>query len=63
MALTKPKKSQLEHPDPTLHRNISFVKSVFRIVAGLSLIWPQSLVLAGVFLILAEVLGIVEELV
>lgn len=63
MALTKPKQSQIAHPDPTLHRNISFIKSAIRIAAGISLIWPQSLVLAGAFLILAEVLGIVEELV
>lgn len=54
---------KMNHPDPKLHRNISFVKSVFRIVAGIALVWPQSLVLAGAFLILAEVLGIAEELV
>lgn len=63
MALTRPTKSQVAHPDPTLHRNISFAKSAVRIAAGIALIWPQSLILAGVFLILAEVLGIVEELV
>lgn len=63
MALTKPTKSQITHPDPTLHRNISFVKSALRIAAGISLVWPESLVIAGVFLILAEVLGIAEELV
>lgn len=49
-------------PDPLWHRNISFVKSGFRIVAGLFLI-NGSLLGGGVFLILAEVLGIVEELV
>jgi hypothetical protein len=38
-------------------------KSAVRIAAGISLIWPQSLILAGIFLIAAEVLGIVEELV
>lgn len=53
----------MKHPDPLLHRNISFVKSALRIAAGLALVWPQNLILAGVFLILAEVLGIVEELV
>ena len=50
-------------PDPTWHARLSFVKSAFRIAAGISLVWPQNLVLAGVFLILAEVLGIAEELV
>ena len=50
-------------PDPTWHARLSFVKSANRIAAGISLIWPQSFILAGVFLILAEVLGIAEELV
>jgi len=45
------------------HFYVSLVKSATRIAAGIALIWPQSLVLAGVFLIAAEVLGIVEELV
>lgn len=45
------------------HFYVSLVKSATRIAAGISLIWPQNMVLAGVFLILAEVLGIVEEIV
>lgn len=45
------------------HFYVSLIKSATRIAAGIALIWPQSIVLAGVFLILAEVLGIVEELV
>ena len=45
------------------HFYVSLVKSAARIAAGISLIWPQSIVLAGVFLIAAEILGIVEELV
>lgn len=45
------------------HFYVSLVKSVTRIAAGIALIWPQSLILAGVFLIAAEVLGIVEEMV
>ena len=49
--------------DPgAFHFYVSLVKSVIRIAAGIALIWPQSIVLAGVFLIIAEVLGIVEEL-
>jgi hypothetical protein len=50
-------------PDPIWHQRISFVKSAVRIAAGISLIWPQSLLLAGIFLIAAEVLGVAEELV
>lgn len=45
------------------HFYVSLIKSATRIAAGISLIWPGSLVLAGAFLIGAEVLGIVEELV
>jgi len=45
------------------HFYVSLVKSATRIAAGISLVWPQSIVLAGVFLIAAEILGIVEELV
>lgn len=55
--------TDIKSPDPLWHRNISFVKSVLRIAAGFSLIWPQSLLLGGIFLILAEILGIVEEIV
>lgn len=45
------------------HFYVSLVKSATRIAAGIALIWPQNIVLAGIFLIVAEVLGIVEELV
>jgi len=53
---------EVEHPDPTKHRNISLVKSAFRIAAGftLALGYLQG---AGLLLVLAEVLGIAEELV
>ena len=44
------------------HFYVSLVKSAIRIVAGGCLI-TGNLLMAGVFLILAEVLGIVEELV
>ena len=50
-------------PDPLWHLRISILKSIIRITAGITLIWPQSLILAGAFLIVAEVLGILEELV
>ena len=45
------------------HFYVSLVKSATRIAAGIALVWPQSLILAGAFLIAAEILGIVEELV
>jgi hypothetical protein len=52
-----------DHPNPTKHKYISFVKSAFRIAAGIALVWPQSIVVAGILLIIAEVLGVAEELV
>lgn len=66
MGLTKPTQNQIKHPDPTLHRNISFVKSIFRIAAGVALVIhgaPYAIVVAGGLLIVAELLGIAEELV
>jgi hypothetical protein len=50
------------HPDPVKHKYISFAKSGIRIIGALVLI-SGNLVMAGVCLALAEVLGIVEELV
>ena len=52
----------MNHPDPKLHRNISFVKSALRIVAGFSL-FGGGLMLAGALIVIAEILGIAEELV
>jgi hypothetical protein len=52
----------MNHPDPKKHQYISFAKSALRIVAGFAL-FAGSVTTAGVFLVLAEVLGIVEELV
>jgi hypothetical protein len=49
-------------PDPTLHKYISFVKSALRIAAGIFL-FGLAFKSAGVLLILAEVLGIAEEMV
>jgi hypothetical protein len=53
---------EYQHPDPVKHKYISFAKSVVRIAAGsalcLGMIWW-----AGALLILAEILGIAEELV
>lgn len=53
---------KFDQPDPAWHARISFAKSALRIVAGINLIYGN-LFGAGVLLILAEVLGIVEELV
>ena len=67
MALTKPTRSQL--PDTKKHQFISFVKSGFRIAAGLALAgggWLEMnpyILYAGALLIVAELLGIAEELV
>jgi len=44
------------------HKNISFIKSAVRILAGILLI-SGNFILAGIFFIIAELLGIVEELV
>lgn len=52
----------MNHPDPIKHKYISFAKSALRIIAG-SLLCAGQLFAAGALLILAEVLGIAEELV
>lgn len=57
------------HPDPKKHKYISFVKSGFRIAAGLALAGGGWLEMnpyvqgAGLLLVLAEILGIAEEMV
>lgn len=54
------------NPDPVWHRNISFAKSAIRIAAGAAIImfdinaWTT---ISGVLFIVAEVLGIAEEVV
>lgn len=53
----------MKQPDPKRHFQLSTAKSAVRIAAGIALVWPQSLILAGAFLILAEVIGVAEELV
>ena len=54
--------TEYQHPDPIKHKYISFAKSGVRIAAGaalcLGMLWY-----AGGLLILAEILGIAEELV
>jgi hypothetical protein len=56
---------EYRHPDPIKHKYISFAKSAVRILAGAALCLTMTPLLwyAGALLILAEILGIVEELV
>ena len=49
-------------PDPKWHALLSFIKSGFRIAAGITLILSM-LPFAGILLIIAELVGIAEELV
>jgi hypothetical protein len=51
-----------KHPDPIKHKYISFAKSGLRIGAGIALLRGH-LITAGVLFIVAEFLGIVEEMV
>ena len=53
---------RLSIPDPLKHKYISFVKSGFRILAGISLCFGE-FIIAGALLIVAELLGVAEELV
>ena len=52
----------MDTPDPKWHFRISIVKSGLRIGAGLQLI-KGNLIPAGVLLIVAEVLGVLEEII
>jgi hypothetical protein len=56
---------EYRHPDPIKHKYISFAKSAVRILAGVALCLTLTPLLwyAGALLILAEILGILEELV
>ncbi len=56
---------EYRHPDPIKHKYISFAKSAVRILAGAALCLTLTPLLwyAGALLILAEILGIVEEMV
>lgn len=52
----------MKQPDPQLHFQVSMIKSGIRIFAGLCLIMSFP-ILCGISLIIAEVLGVIEELV
>lgn len=49
-------------PSPRGHLIVSIIKSIMRIIAGTSLVFG-SFIACGAFLVLAELLGIIEELV
>jgi hypothetical protein len=51
-----------QQPDPLKHKYISFAKSAIRIAAGIALCFSMFWY-AGALLILAEILGIAEEMV
>lgn len=53
----------MSHPDPSKHRLISFFKSGIRILGCLAAVSVNSVMLLGVFLLAAELIGIVEEMV
>lgn len=58
--------SEVKQPDPYLHKMISFWKSGLRILAGTALCaagWGGILTIAGILIISAEILGILEEMV
>jgi hypothetical protein len=52
----------MEQPDPKWHLRISILKSLLRIAAGGYLV-IGGIITAGLLLIVAELLGIAEELV
>jgi hypothetical protein len=56
------KYKEYQQPDPLKHKYISFAKSAVRIAAGVALCFSMFWY-AGALLILAEILGIVEEMV
>jgi hypothetical protein len=55
----------MNHPDPKKHFNISMIKSAARILAcaGAVIAASDGLIILGLGLLLAEIIGIVEELV
>ena len=55
-------KQKIKHPDPQKHKNISFAKSAIRIIAGLFLMSGQ-VWWAGAGFVVAELLGVYEEMV
>ena len=54
--------NESNYPDPVKHKHISFIKSGFRILAGATLFFGE-FAIAGVLFIVAELLGVYEEMV
>ena len=54
------KQKKVDHPDAKNHQIVSFIKSGIRIL-GYGLL-PFNLVASVIFLILSEIVGIIEEL-
>jgi hypothetical protein len=52
----------MEQPDPKWHLRISLAKSLLRVGAG-GYLMTSNFIMAGALLVLAEILGILEELV
>lgn len=52
----------MEQPDPKWHLRISLLKSLLRVAAG-GYLMIGNLIMGGLLLVLAEILGIAEELV
>ena len=52
----------MNHPNAEKHLKLSIVKSIFRIIGGTFLMCNMTIV-CGLFLVLAELIGIAEELV
>lgn len=55
------KEENFKHPDPKLHKQLSFLKSGIRIVGYCIL--PFDLGIGALVLVLSEVIGIIEEMV
>lgn len=60
MGLLTKKEKRMNHPDPKKHQTISFIKSAVRIISYTVL--PISLTVAAIGLVLAEALGVIEEM-
>ncbi|CAB4142654.1 hypothetical protein UFOVP447_23 [uncultured Caudovirales phage] len=53
----------MNHPDPKKHQYISFVKSAIRIAGCVCAIYSGTILGLAIALLVAEVVGIYEELV
>jgi hypothetical protein len=56
------KKNKQQIPDPEKHLKLSIIKSAVRVLAGASIVIGM-VVIGGALLIVAEIIGVAEELV